>query len=270
MAPIFDVLSTVNGQLNIVSRHYNDRNSILRSLPSVPDFILGSLNKVVFENPDMVINDDSNIVIDASILADTGDGFNPVYVNIVSNINKAVVDKVPIIGKRKDTLSAAPGIAFLVYVPRILFDDRTDINDVSVMLKDIYFGLLKYDPNMEYIANPAILNVVGKKKIGSYDLAMTVVAICTMHINLRSWFGSGNEPLSARYTLNAFDEKEIEDNIKEVIIPIIETHGTTIGNLRDSIENGKLFIESWNAISDIYCEDESSEDQTEDTNPSGE
>lgn len=270
MAPIFDVLSTVNGQLNIISRHYTNRNSILRSLPSVPNFILGSLNKLIFENPDVVIDDDSNIVIDASILADTGDSFNPVYINIVSNINKSLIDKVPVIGKRKDTMSAAPGVAFLVYVPKIMFDDRTEIDDILIMLKNIYFGLLKFDPNMEYIANPAILNAAGKRKISSYDLTMTIVAICAMHINLRSWFGSTSNPFSAKCTLDAFMDEEITDEIKEAIIPTIESYGTNIGNLRDSIENGNLLIESWNAISDIYCEDESSEDQTEDTNPSEE
>ena len=195
-------------------------------------------------------------------MADTGDPFNPVYICVVSNINKPIIDKVPIVFNRGNV--TGPGLAYIVYVPKVTFDDATDIADVSTILRHIYFGLISVDPYMTYDANPKILNIIdGNSFIYSYDIAMLIVAISAMHINLRSWFGSKGSALPAKYALEAFSDEEISQPVKDAITPVIEKYGISIGNLRDSIENGNLLDKTWESISNISY-DEQDDSQTED------
>lgn len=269
MAHIFDVISTVNGQLNILSKYYNEHSNLIRSLPNIPNFILGSLKRLICTScADLVIDDNEEIVINVAVMADTGDPFNPVYICVVSNINKPIIDKVPIVFNRGNV--TGPGLAYIVYVPKVTFDDATDIADVSTILRHIYFGLISVDPYMTYDANPKILNIIdGNSFIYSYDIAMLIVAISAMHINLRSWFGSWfgfsnkGSVLPAKYTLEAFSDEEISQPVKDAITPIIEKYGISIGNLRDSIENGNLLDKTWESISNISY-DEQDDSQTED------
>lgn len=264
MAHIFDVISTVNGQLNILSKYYNEHTNVIRSLPNIPNFILGSLKRLICTScANAVIDDNQEIVINIAVMADTGDQFNPVYVCVVSNINKPIIDKVPIVFNRGNV--TGPGLAYIVYIPKSTFEDSTDIADVSTILRYTYFGLISIDPNMTYDANPKILNIIdGNAFIYSYDIAMIIVAISAMHINLRSWFSSKGSILPGKYALEAFTDDEISQSVKDAIAPIIEKYGISIGNLRDSIENGNLLDNTWESISNISYDNQEEETQTED------
>jgi hypothetical protein len=255
MAHIFDVISTVNGQLNILSKYYNEHSNLIRSLPNIPNFILGSLKRLICTScADSVIDDNEEIVINVAVMADTGDQFNPVYICVVSNIKAPIIDKVPIIFNRGNV--TGPGIAYIVYVPKLLFDEDVDIADISIILRKIYFGLISYDSNMTFSANPKLLNIIdGNTFIDSYDISMIMIAISAMHINLRSWFGSKGSALPATYALEAFKDDEISPKIKDAIIPVIENYGISIGNLRDSIDNGNLIVDVWEGISNISYDD---------------
>ena len=247
MAHIIDIMATVNGQLNLISKWFENKSgSLLKSLPSIPNFVEVCIDRLVDLNPDVKIENDQDCEIYKVMLADTGDNYNPVYLVIVTNSKKVLIDKVPIYVNRGS--ETGPGVGYVVEVPEAMFLSNTDITDCATMLNDLYFGLLAYDSNMKYAPELDLIKFskAEKLKIPTYDLEMIYVALGCAYINLRSWFGGnyGNTAIDASYILAPFDDKEIPDNLKSGIIETLNKHCIKIGTLRDSIGDGSLIMDA--------------------------
>lgn len=242
MAHIFDVMSTVNGQLNILAKDYAGQGPT-RHLNNVPDFVIMAVNRAIDTNTSLLIESEKNASIEKPILGSTGDHYSPVYLGVVNNISTPIVDKVPIMANYKD--AHGPGTAYIVGVPKKLFDPETTAEEVSTILRNIYFPLLNMDKEMEYAASPATLIIHNKPgvNIKTYDLTMTLVAIGCMYVNVRNWFVTDTgSPVDATLILPAFPEFE-KYNAKSVEDGIVRTlgkYGKNINDLRDAVANGKL------------------------------
>ena len=254
MAHIFDVMSTINGHLNNISRYYDGITTSIRSLSNIPNFLMTSVNRTISYYDDIIIDDSKVISIDLAMIADTGDKFNPVYICVASNIKAPAVDKVPIMVNYKS--ESGPGVGYMVLVPRTIFGKEAYLDDIGSVLKDLYFQVLNFDSNMEYEAGPDIIRLADsqKIKIDSYDLAMSYVALCFANINLKAW--SNNDPNSANYILDSFTEEQIPKYLRSKLYKIMTSYGSLVGNLRDSIETGNLLI---NIRTDDYSEEEEKE-----------
>ena len=185
MAHIFDVMSTINGQLNILAKDYSGRGKAHR-LNAAPDFVTMVINRAVDIFPDLLKDPEKNVTIEKPTLGSTGDHFNPVYMAVVTNLTMPIVDKVPFMVHYKD--AHGPGTAYVVVVPKDMFGEETDAVDVGFMLKKIYLGILNMDPEMDYSANTGIivLHNNSQANVSTYDLTMMLVAVACININLRN------------------------------------------------------------------------------------
>lgn len=238
MAHIFDVMSTINGQLNILAKDYSGRGKAHR-LNAAPDFVTMVINRAVDIFPDLLKDPEKNVTIEKPTLGSTGDHFNPVYMAVVTNLTMPIVDKVPFMVNYKD--AHGPGTAYVVVVPKDMFGEETDAVDVGFMLKKIYLGILNMDPEMDYSANTGIivLHNNSQANVSTYDLTMMLVAVACININLRNWFAENGKPLEPVYTVSAFPEIEIRE-IKDSLIRVCDKHGKSISELRDAVANGNL------------------------------
>lgn len=238
MAHIFDVLSTINGQLNILAKDYSGRGKAHR-LNAAPEFVTMVINRAINIDPSLLKDQEKNVSIEKPTLGSTGDHFNPVYIAVVSNLTMPIVDKVPFMANYKD--AHGPGTAYVVVVPKDMFGEETDTTDVGRMLKKIYLGILDMDPEMDYSANTGIIvfHDNDQAKINTYDLTMMLVAVTCININLRDWFAENHRPVGPSYAVGAFPEIE-SDEIKESLMRVCEKHGKSISEVRDAISNGNL------------------------------
>lgn len=239
MAHIFDVLSTINGQLNILTKDYSGQGRA-HHLNQTPDFVVMAVNRAIDTTPDLLEDPSKNASMEKPALGSTGDHFNPVYISVVDNITKPIIDKVPIMVNYKD--SHGPGTAFIVGVPKKLFMDTISTEEAAKILRDIYLSVLDLDKEMEYSASPAIVMLHGDErvKIKTYDLTMMLVAIGCIHVNLRNWFVTDSgKPVDPSFAISAFPEFT-SDKVKDGLMRIYEKHGKTINELRDAVANGKL------------------------------
>lgn len=239
MAHIFDVLSTINGQLNILAKDYSGQGKA-RHLNCAPDFIAMVINRAIDTIPGILEDPEKNASIEKPTLGSTGDYYNPVYLAVVDNITTAIVDKVPVMVNYKD--AHGPGTAYIVGVPKKLFSDEITPENSATILRNIYIPILNMDKEMEYSASPAIimLHNDNRIKISTYDLTMMLVAIGCININIRNWYVTENgNPVDSSYAISAFPEIK-KDEIKESLIRVYEKHGKSINELRDSVANGKL------------------------------
>lgn len=241
MAHIFDVLSTINGQLNILSKDY-DGQGRARHLNNAPEFMLMAINRAIDCNPDIMIDSDANATIEKPVLGTTGDHYNPVYIAVVGNINTPVVDKVPIMVNYKD--AHGPGTAYIIGVPKILFSSDSD--GAAALLRKIYLDVLSMDKEMEYSASPSILIIQDKPDINvkTYDLTMMLVAMACIHINLRNWYVDTDtgKPVDPTVMLDAFPEFDQykADEVKNGVFRTLTKYGKNINEIRDAVGNGKL------------------------------
>lgn len=237
MAHIFDVMSTICGNLNSIYNQYDGKGSFVNKLPNVPNIVMVCANRALDSN--------SNIAtIDFTIRAKTGDPFSQVYLSIAEGIDNPVVDKVPFKYTDVKPENDGVGLAYIIIVPRKIFDENTTINEIARILKDIYFEILNFDHDMKYKAEPAILALADsdKVKIPTYDVMMIYIALGFANINLRSWYTmDGRNPVGPEYTLQAFTEKELPEKYRNKIIKVLKTHATKIGILRDSLSGNLLF-----------------------------
>ena len=242
MAHIFDVLSTINGQLNILAKDYMGQGKA-RHLNCAPDFVLMSINRAIDVNKELLIDSDKNASVEKPVLGSTGDHFNPVYLVVVSNIRSPIIDKVPVIVNYKE--AHGPGTAYIVGVPKLLFEADTDDEMAAKILRDIYFPVLDMDKEMEFKASPATLIIHDQAgvNIKTYDLTMVLVAIGCIYVNLRNWYVTDSgKPISPSHLFEAFPEFDQykAESVKEGIVLAFEKHGKNINEIRDAVASGKL------------------------------
>lgn len=240
MAHMFHVMSTITGQINILSDYYNNPSkSSIRKSPSIPEFVYASIDRYVARHEEVVYDKNKPIDIKICILSDTEDVFNPIYVTVVNNITEPIIDKVSIYVNHKDQTGI--GIGYILGIPRLAFSRDTDAVTSSECLRKIYFGILSLDSNMEYKPSIGILRVAKSKKIDikSYDIQMIYAALCFMNIVMCNWFGKDKDV--EEFTLSSFESEEMPEEIRNKAISILNKFGSNgVGNVRDSIEKGEL------------------------------
>jgi hypothetical protein len=246
MAHIIDIMATINGQLNLISRWYDDKSVILKSLPLTPNFVGVSTDRNVELNPNAKINKDDDAEIFKVILTDCGDIYTPIYVCITTNISKILIDKIPVyINRGTET---GPGMAYIINIPEMMFSTDIDVMTCAEMLNSLYFGLLSYDLNMKYKAEIDLIKYYKNEtlKIPTYDLEMIIFALGCGNINLKSWYGSsyGKNSIDSSYILSPFNENDIPENLRKGIIETLNKHANKIGMLRDSIGDGTLIMDA--------------------------
>lgn len=244
MAHIFDVMGTVNGNLNLIFNHYQDKKITLRTI-NPPDFLVVAICRAIdTKDPKYIlINPNAgNPEITKTIIASSGDDFNPTYVAVAKNLKHPIIDRVPVMVNHNDNYG--PGVAYIVIVPEKLFDEKETVADSAKCLKEIYFGLLSFDPIMKFKADATMLRYSENTKcpVPTYDLMMAYIALGCININLRSWYKENNKPLSAEYTLLAFNEGELDEGTSKNIVFTLEKHASRISSLRDSIGDGSLLL----------------------------
>ena len=240
MAHIFDVMSTITGQINILSEYYSSPGkSTIRKCPTVPKFVTYSIDRYLKRHQEIVNDKNKPVNVEPCILSDTGDPFNPVYIAVVSNITVPIVDKVSIHVDHKD--HSGPGICILLGIPKYSFDPDLDVVASSELLREIYFNILALDPVMDYKPSIKILKVADDPRIdiNTYNIQMICVALCCMNIVMKKWFGSNTKGIE-EYTLSSFEESELPNEIRMKVIEILSKFGTGIGLVRESIENGTM------------------------------
>lgn len=240
MAHIFDVMSTITGQINILSDYYSSPGKFsIRKSPTVPDFVVYSVERYIKRHSEIIYDKNKPVNTELNILSDTGDAFNPVYITIISNITEPIIDKVSIHVNHKD--QSGPGVAILLGIPKCSFDPDLDVITSSEILKNIYFGILVLDSNMDYKPSIGLLRVINDPRIEvySYNIQMIYVALCCMNIVMRKWFGNNTKDIE-EYTLSSFEEKEMPKNIRDKAISILSEFAINIGSVRESIEKGTL------------------------------
>lgn len=240
MAHIFDVLSTINGQLNIIAKDFSGQGKA-RHLNQSPDFLVMSVNRAI-ETVDGLLEDpEANASIEKPTLGSTGDPYSPVYMAVVGNINEPIIDKVPVMVNYKE--AHGPGTAYIVGIPKKLFMSDTSTEESAKILRNIYLPILSLDKEMEYSASPAIilLHNDNRVNISTYDLTMMLVAIGCINVNMRNWFVTDSgRSVDFSYTLAGFPEFDDHDDIKDGLTRVYNSYGRNINDLRDAVGNGKL------------------------------
>ena len=244
MAHIFDVMGTVNGNLNLIFNHYQDKKVTLRTI-SAPDFLIVAICRAIdTKDPNYILIDpdagDPEIVI--TMIGSTGDDFNPAYIAVAKNLKHPIIDRVPVMINHNDI--SGPGVAYIVIVPEALFENDTTIEESAKCLKELYFGLLEFDPIMKFKVDAAMIRYSENTKypVPTYDLMMAYIALGCININLKSWYRETNKPISSKYTLLAFNEGELDEGTSKNIIYTLEKHAIRISSLRDSLGDGSLLL----------------------------
>jgi len=243
MAHIFDLMSTVCGQINVLSDYYSGVDGVsIRNLPHLPNFIVVSVNRAEDTMPWIVKDPKEVSNIDIVTILDTGDPFTPIYMCVADNITQAIVDKVPIMVNYKG--NKGPGVGYVIVVPKMVFGTDIDVEETAKLFKNLYFTLLDLDPNMQFKAEPAILRLYNSQKIRiyTYDLTMILVALGMANINMRSLFvmEEDRRPIDSFYTLSAFTPEEMPDDVRSSIYYILDEFCTDMDKLRDSVGSGKM------------------------------
>lgn len=246
MAHIIDAMTSINGHLNMIAKWYDDKSSnVLRDIQT-PSFVEVAVDRMVELHPSCIIDSNKDIEIYKTVLSDTGDPFNPIYITILNNCNTVLVDKVPLYINKGSNLGS--GVGYIVAVPDMMFRDNTDILTCVELLNNLYFKLLELDSNMKYAPGIELIKHSKNEKLNlsTYDLEMIYIALGCSYVNLRAWFTTmyGKNNIDASYVLSIYDEKDIPENLKKGIIDTINKHCNMIGNLKDSIGNGSLIMDA--------------------------
>ena len=247
MAHMFNVMAALTGQLNVLSKYYINKQSVVRSI-TPPKFLTVAISRATDNRPreEILTNpEDENCcpVVDIASIVDTGDNFMPIYVCVVDNIKIPIVDRVPIIVNHNDI--TGPGVGIIVAVPMAMFKVDASIKYSATVLKEVYFALANMDPNVQYTIDSSMINYSesDKVRVSTYDLTMAYVALGCIYINLRSWYkGKNNRPLDAGYVFDAFEDGELDETVIENISSTLNRNAKGIGVLRDAVANGELLL----------------------------
>lgn len=244
MAHIFDIMVSMNGNLNLIFNHYQDKKVALRTI-NPPDFLVVAICRAIdTKDPKytLIDPDAGNPEIVTTMVTSSHDDFNPTYIAVAKNLRHPIIDRVPVIVNHNDI--SGPGVAYIVIVPEILFENDTTIEYSAKCLKEIYFGLLDFDPIMKFKADATMLKYSENTKcpVPTYDLMMAYAALGCININLKSWYKENNRPVSSKYTLLAFEEGELDEGTSKNIIYTLDKHALRVSSLRDSIGDGSLLL----------------------------
>ena len=240
MAHIFEIMSIVTSQINILTDYYGSsgRNSI-RKLPTIPEHIYAAIDRYLMRHEDIIY--DKNLPISTKVCTSTNceDVFTNIYVCVINNITKPIIDKMTIYVDHKD--QRGPGIGIFVGIPKIAFNQDYNAPDSSQLLRDIYTGLLELDVDMQFKPSIHVIRVANDKRIDihSYDIQMNYSALCFMNVIMKNWFGNNAKDIE-EYTLCSFDNNELPEKKKKKVIDIVNKFGISISTVRDSIEKGTL------------------------------
>ena len=186
MAHVFDIMGSLSGQLNVLTGHYCNRD-LLNSIESVPTFIAVTLDR---NKRFTTLTDGDDIEIDSIVISNTHDIFNPLYIVTASNIKSPIVLKAATIVTKND--KTGPAVAYIVVIPKFIFNESTDIKDIIGVLKKMYFDLLNTDTNMSFKASDKMLEIGNNNNnelfVPTYDLTMLYVVYGFIHIYIKNYF----------------------------------------------------------------------------------
>ena len=248
MAHVFDVMVALNGYLNRLYQHYTTKANVRTINP--PKFLITTISREIDNriSEDILVNKDAGYpIVDLASIVDTGDNFNPIYIAPASNMKKAIVDRVPLMINHKD--ECGPDVGYVIIVPNDIFT-TDDINYTARVLRDLYFDIVNYDPNLSFKVDASMIQHSENPKmyISTYDITMAYAALAFAVINLKTWYVSWesnnkNEPVSASYLMNTFTDEEVSEDKKKNIVEVLDKYAIRIGSLRDAIGNGDLTLE---------------------------
>ena len=242
MAHIFEIMSIVTAQITILSDYYNNPGkSNIRKLPEVPKFIYSSIDRYLLRHYDEIVYDKNKpITTKICLTSDTENVFNPVYISVINNVTKPIIDKISIHVDNKE--KRGPGICIFVGIPRLAFNENFNADLSSQLLREVYFGLLGLDDALQYKPGIEIIRVANDKRIDiySYDIQMNYVALLCMNIIMKNWFEYNKTSNVEDLTLCSFTNEELPEKVRNNIIQALIKFGTNISSVRDSIEKGTL------------------------------
>lgn len=242
MANTIDLIGNICGYINILADHYGGANVSIRDLPNLPHFVIVSTNRAVDTISGLLQDPEKPVNIDIVTILDNGDKYSPIYLCVVDNITKCIVDKVPIM-INKDNIKKQ-GCGYVVCIPMKIFENDTTIDEVTTLLKDLYFTFVDFDPNMQYKAEPAIIRLANtdKVRIYTYDLTMVCMALGMLNINTQKMFmrEDTRSPVDSYYTLTCFSNEELNENIRINLSSIFDQYANNIEELKDAVCSGKM------------------------------
>lgn len=242
MAHTFEIMSSVCGQLNSLSKEYMG-NGKARTMSKIMDSLCVSVGRSIASINDILIDEKKDAYVDKGIFASTSDKFHPVYILSIKNIKKPFIDTITTTARTSDNDLV---IGTVIGVPYIIFDENTDFNDVCKIIKDMYFQILDMDKHMSFNANFGVIKFSDstKVRVPTYDLSMVLAAVCCMYVNIKSWFSnnsedSGSSRVPPEDMIDAFESKLSEDKIKG-LVNTINRHASGVNDIRDSLISGSI------------------------------
>jgi hypothetical protein len=242
MAHTFEIMSSVCGQLNSLSKDYMG-NGKARTMSKIMDSLCISVGRSIASIDDILIDKEKEAYVDKGIFASTGDKFHPVYVLSIKNIKKPFIDRITTMARTSDNDLV---VGMVIGVPYMIFDENTSFNDVCKIIKDMYFQILDTDKYMSFTANFGVIKFSdsSKVRVPTYDLSMVLAAVCCMYVNIKSWFSNNSDDSSSSRVppedmINALDTKLSEEKIKG-LVNTINRHAAGVNDIRDSLISGSI------------------------------
>lgn len=234
MVHVFEIMSSLNGFLNVLYSHYL-YNGVIRTI-GCPTFVSVAIGRA---NKKITGSEDEDVEISLVSVVDTHDSFSPLYVAVADNPDaKYYIEKIPVMVNKAD--ESGPGVGLLVVIPKNIFNMNFDVDEALKIMKNIYFDIANLDDNLEYEINDTLLyaGVSGDDSIPIYDLTSALASIGCVYANAKSWFSGTTKDIIDLI----FGEENQE--INESIAFSIDKHCSKIGMIRDSIADGSLLYDS--------------------------
>nr|DAK74549.1 MAG TPA: hypothetical protein [Caudoviricetes sp.] len=237
MAHVFDVMASLTGQLNVLTGHYCN-NTMLNGMDTIPTFIAVALDR---NKRFTDLKDDEDLDISSAIISNTHDIFNPLYVVTVINIKEPMVLKLPTNVVKGD--QSGPAIATLVVLPRLIFDEDTDVKVIADILKKVYFGVLNTDPNMSFEVTDMMLSVGNKNDnklfIPTYDLTMLYVVYGFIYIYIKNYFNASSDDI-----VNIILGEDYDEASRSNLSCTLQKNASSISSLREAFGYGTILSDA--------------------------
>ena len=185
---IFDVMSLVCSKIRDVAF-----NKAVFFSNNIPNFLTIMASKASNADTSILINKDRSISIELCYTAYTNDRKTPIYIGISGDISKAIVDTfATMINTTNESSipSSSYEMAIGILLPKKFFGEETSLEEMVILLREMYLDLLNCDPNMRYEADFALLRFHSSKEINipMYDIEMMILGICFIYLSLVSMF----------------------------------------------------------------------------------
>ena len=238
MAHVFDVMASLSGQLNVLTGHYCN-NTMLNCIESVPTFIAVTLDR---NKRFTKLMDGEDIEIASIVISNTHDIFNPLYIVTATNVETPMVLKAPTVVTKGD--KTGPAIATVVVLPKLIFNESTDIKDIVKILKETYFGLLNTDPNIKYKASDTMLQLGNDNDhdvvfVPTYDLTMLYAVYGFIHIYIKNYFEATSSEI-----VNIILGEDYDSNSKRALSDTLEKTCGSLSSLREAFGLGTLLSDA--------------------------